>query len=117
MGTLHNHSLSPHSNVLQHDNDTKPKTHLAKAWFDEHHILLLPWPSSSPDPNIIECVWEELNHHLRHRRQLPRNLNELWIALQEEWYALDTELISKLYDYIPDRIAAVEHVHGLYTHC
>ena len=115
LSTLHAHSLSPHSIILQHDNDTKHRSRLAKAWLDEHCILLLPWPSSSPDLNIIENVWEELDRHLRHRHQLPRNLNELWIALQEEWYALDTEFIRKLYDSIPDRIAAVKHVHGLYT--
>ena len=115
LGTLHDHSLSPCSILLQHDNDTKHRSRLAKAWFDEHHVLLLPWPSSSPDLNIIEHVWEELNRHLRHRPRLPRNLSELWVALQEEWYALDIEFIRTLYDSIPDRIAAVKRVHGLYT--
>ena len=63
----------------------------------------------------MEQIWEELDRNPRHRRQLPRNLNELWTALQEEWYALDIELIWTLYNSIPDRIAAIKNVHGLYT--
>ena len=117
LGTLRNRSLSPCLITLRHSNDSKCRSRLANTWFDEHHVLLLLRPSSSPDCNIIEHVRERFDHYLYRRGQFSGNLNKLWIAPQEEWYALDIEFIRKLYDPIPDRIAAEKRVHGLYTRC
>ena len=117
LGTLDNCSLSPCLITLRHSSDSKCRSRLANAWFDEHHVLLLQWPSSSPYRNITEHVRERLDHYLYRHGQFSRNLNKLWVALQEERYALDIEFIRKLYDPIPDRIAAEKRVHGLYTRC
>ncbi|KAF8598997.1 hypothetical protein BDV93DRAFT_405710, partial [Ceratobasidium sp. AG-I] len=65
-----------------------------------------------PDLNIIEHVWDHLDRKVRSRIQLPRNKNELWDALQEEWYCIDPQFIQKLYDSIPSRVASVIEAHG-----
>ena len=39
---------------------------------------------------------------LRSRNPLPKNLDELWEALQEEWYHIDQAYIDKLYDSMPN---------------
>ncbi|TFK86302.1 hypothetical protein K466DRAFT_493082 [Polyporus arcularius HHB13444] len=54
--------------------------------------------------NIIEHVWDELNHCVRCHNPLPRNLNQLWATLQEEWYRLGKDFIAKLYHSLPDCI-------------
>ncbi|EJF60509.1 hypothetical protein DICSQDRAFT_62694 [Dichomitus squalens LYAD-421 SS1] len=65
--------------------------------------------------NIIEHVWEELDRRVRRRSPLPRNVDELWAALQEKWYGLDTGYIQKLYDSIPHCVEALKAAHGLHT--
>ncbi|KAI0323332.1 hypothetical protein GY45DRAFT_1264765 [Cubamyces sp. BRFM 1775] len=65
--------------------------------------------------NIIEHVWNELDRRVRTRNPLPCNCEELWAALQEEWYRLDTTFILKLYDSLPRRVAALKAAHGHHT--
>ena len=115
LGTLQDYQLSPRTFIFQQDNDRKHTSKLAQQWFATHNILLLPWPSSSPDMNIIEHVWNELDHRVRTRNPLPRNCEELWVALQEEWYRLDVAFIQKLYDSLPRRVQALKAAKGHHT--
>ena len=45
----------------------------------------------------------------------PQNLDQLWVAAQEEWYAIPKEVIEALYDSIPRRIDALVNATGWYT--
>lgn len=71
LGTLQDHHLNPCTFIFQQDNDRKHTSKLAQRWFDDQNILLLPWPSSSPNMNIIEHVWSELDRRVRARNPLP----------------------------------------------
>ncbi|KAL1944863.1 hypothetical protein VTO73DRAFT_2483 [Trametes versicolor] len=115
LGTLQDHHLNPRTFIFQQDNDRKHTSKLAQRWFDNQNILLLPWPSSSPDMNIIEHVWSELDRRVRARNPLPRNCDELWTALQEEWYGLDSAFIQRLYDSLPERVKALKAAKGHHT--
>ncbi|CDO72269.1 hypothetical protein BN946_scf184970.g121 [Trametes cinnabarina] len=64
LGTLYDHHLSPRTIIFQHDNDPKHKSHLVQEWLEKQNILVLPWPSSSPDFNIIENVWAHIKKRL-----------------------------------------------------
>ncbi|RPD52714.1 hypothetical protein L226DRAFT_423571, partial [Lentinus tigrinus ALCF2SS1-7] len=55
----------------------------------------------------IEHVWDELDRCVHCRNPLPRNFNELWATLQEEWYGLKDDFIAKLYHSLPDRVQAL----------
>ena len=70
--------------IFQQDNDPKYKSKLAKAWFDNQNLTVLPWPANSPDMNIIEHVWDFLDVKIRARNPLPKSKDSLWQALQEE---------------------------------
>jgi hypothetical protein len=65
--------------------------------------------------NIIEHAWEQLDRQLRAREVLPRNADELWEILQEEWKNLDMVYINTLCDSMPRRVQALHAVKGNYT--
>ena len=75
----------------------------------------MPWPPGSPDMNIIEHVWAILKSQIKCRPKKPQNLDQLWVAAQEEWYAIPKEKIEALYDSIPRRIDALVDAKGWYT--
>ena len=67
--------------IFQQDNDPKHWCKVAEAWFQAKHITCLPWPPSSPDMNIIEHVWDQLDTLVCTWNPLPCNKEELWAAL------------------------------------
>ncbi|KAG8729299.1 hypothetical protein FRC10_004081, partial [Ceratobasidium sp. 414] len=93
LDTLGDHQLDIQDAIFQQDNDPKHKSHLASNWFKTQGISVLPWPSYSPDMNIIEHVWSYLDRKVRSRCVLPRTTDELWEALKEEWENMDEVLI------------------------
>lgn len=100
---------------LQMDNDPKHTSSATKEWLMSHNIACLNWPSCSPDMNIIEHVWNDVNVRLRDRDPQPRNMGELRVAIDEEWYKTDPLYIRKLYDSIPTRVMALFGVKGGFT--
>jgi len=115
MGTLSDHKLKKGTFVFQQDNDPKHTLGVATAWFKKHHIPILPWPSHSPDMNIIEHVWGYLESIVHKHRPPPHNKNELWAILQRAWAELDLEYIQQLYQSMPRRVNALRLAKGLYT--
>jgi len=92
--------------------DPKHTAKIVKAWFQENGIDVLDWLPNSPDLNIIENVWDHLDHKICAQRLLPHSQEDLWVTLQEEWYSIDQAFIDKLYDSIPDRVHAIYKAHG-----
>ncbi|GBN68945.1 Transposable element Tc1 transposase [Araneus ventricosus] len=60
--------------IFQQDNDSKHRSKHIQNWFSRHHVTLLDWPSQSPDLNIFEGVWAELESRLVGR--IARNADE-----------------------------------------
>ncbi|TFK17687.1 hypothetical protein FA15DRAFT_604599 [Coprinopsis marcescibilis] len=57
--------------------------------------------------NIIEHVWDQLDALVRSRNPLPTNKEQLWEALQEEWYRFPKAALDKLYESMPRRVEAL----------
>ncbi|RXW12442.1 hypothetical protein EST38_g13411 [Candolleomyces aberdarensis] len=112
LGTFHDLGLDPQDHYFQQDNDPKHTSRIARTWFDENQIDLLPWPPSSPNINIIENLWDHFDRRIRARSPLPRSEEELWAALQEEWYKIEPSFIESLYQSLPDRVRAVYEAKG-----
>lgn len=113
--TLQKYNWLPNDIILQQDNDSKHTSKMTREWIAEHNITVLPWPSRSPDLNIIENLWYDVEVRVRSRNKTPSNVKELRAAIEEEWYATPLSYIRSLYDSIPRRLEAVLRAKGRST--
>ncbi len=87
--------------------DHDPK-HISKSTMDylkRRKLKVLPWPSQSPDLNIIENLWIDLKRAVRARR--PRNLTELEDCCKEEWAKIPQTRTERLLAGYKKRLQAV----------
>jgi len=98
---------------FQQDNDPKHTANSIKAYLANYEVPTLPWPSQSPDLNPIENLWSILDDKVKDRN--PQNEEQLFTVLQNAWNALEPELLTKLADSMPKRIAAVIEAKGFPT--
>ncbi|KAF9440279.1 transposable element Tcb2 transposase, partial [Macrolepiota fuliginosa MF-IS2] len=56
---------------FQQDNDPKHRCKVAEEFFTKKRICHLDWPPSSPDLNIIEYAWDQLDHLVHAHKALP----------------------------------------------
>lgn len=71
--------------IFQQDKNPKHKSKVAQEWFASKNVKQLPWLPSSPDMNIIDHVWDQLDALVHACKPLLTNKEELWVALQKEW--------------------------------
>ena len=115
LGTLGDLEIKKKDIYFQQDNDPKHTSWLASEWFSKKKLDKLDWPSQSPDMNIIEHVWDHLEHRVRTRTKLPSNVTELWDALVEEWHNIEDDYIVSLYESMPRRVQALLDAKGGHT--
>jgi len=73
----------------------------------------MEWPSQSPDLNIIEPLWKELQRRLASKR--ATNAAEKFAQLKEEWKKIPRSTINALIDSMPRRCQAVIDAKGFAT--
>ena len=97
----------------QQDNDPKHKSKLVQGWLQQKGITCLDWPPYSPDLNPIENLWADLKRRVEEEN--ARTTQELKAAVLKAWSETDDELIAKLVESMPRRLAAVHASQGLMT--
>ena len=85
---------------------------IAKRFRDNHKMESLPHPAQSPDVNPIEHVWRMLKIRVNQRKERPKNLDELWKIIQEEWEKIDIGFVNSLVRGMPRRAKAVYEARG-----
>ena len=95
---------------LLEDNDPKHHSNYTLAWKSAHRIVTLPWPSISPDTNLIENLWSILKTRVAYRR--PHLTKDLIKAINKEWNNLPKELALKLITSMEKRIEALIDASG-----
>ncbi|CAF4939197.1 unnamed protein product, partial [Rotaria sp. Silwood1] len=58
----------------------------------------------------IEHIWDELERRLK--PYSPKNKDELWSIIQQEWKGIGREVTSKLVNSMPRRLREVLKNHG-----
>ena len=65
--------------------------------------------------NPIEHFWDYVDRMVCARDQKPKNQDEMWDVLQEEWNQVPLDYITKLFESMPCRVAALKGAKGWYT--
>lgn len=98
--------------VLVDDNARPHRAEIVNEVLRENGIDRMNWPAKSPDMNVIEYVWSRMKLKLKQRVQEIMNMEELAIAVREEWESIPQEFIRNLVDSMPRRTAELLRVQG-----
>lgn len=98
---------------FMHDNDPKHTSAHVKVWLKQNGIKVLQWPSSSPDLNPIENLWDVLEDRMK--KHHPKNKDELAQLLVEEWEKIDLSILQKLVSSVPSRLHECTKMKGYPT--
>uniref|UniRef100_A0A3B5RBS0 Paired domain-containing protein n=1 Tax=Xiphophorus maculatus TaxID=8083 RepID=A0A3B5RBS0_XIPMA len=100
--------------LFQHDGAPCHKAKVISNWLREQNIEILgPWPGNSPDLNPIENLWSIIKRRVDKRK--PRNSDKMQALIVQEWTAISQDLVQKLIESMPGRIAEVLKKRG--QHC
>jgi len=94
---------------------TLSRCRASKAVQQQLGLRVLPRVGHSPSLNPIENAWEELERRLRARPTAPKNKEELFAALSEEWEAIPAFYFRRLVEFMPRRVRDVVAVGGAST--
>ncbi|KAE9385576.1 hypothetical protein BT96DRAFT_840548, partial [Gymnopus androsaceus JB14] len=77
---------------------------------------VLMWPTSLPDLSPIENAWDYLEMQVKKQQQQPKNTDELWAALEEEWnWPSFSKYVKRLYESVPACMEKLLEAGGLWT--
>ena len=92
--------------------------HLARAttaYLNANNVNVVDFPPKSPDLNIIENIWDELNRRVRRTEAKPTTLNQLRAKVLFEWNKLPKNYVQRYVMSMRRRCLAVVNSAGCYT--
>ena len=98
--------------VLMQDNVPCHTAKSVKTFLSEEDVTVMKRPAQSSDMNPIENVWKLLNE--RDKEKNPRNVEEPWINLKEEWEKISVDEYKTLIRSCSKRCQAVIESKGLH---
>lgn len=111
---FNNHPLATRP-IFMDDNARPHRAHAVIQFMQQNATETLPWPAMSPDLNPIEHLWDILGRRVRQRDPPVTILNELIVALHEEWNVIPQNQIQRLIRGMRRCLEAVVHAGGGHT--
>ena len=99
--------------IFVHENDPKRTSGLIQDWLKREKIQTLSWLSYSPDFNLIENLWVELERRIK--KLQPKSITELELLLIQEWNIVGSPVLEKLVDSVPSRLCVCIKMKGYPT--
>lgn len=95
--------------IFQDDNARVHRAKVVKNYLSNTNIVMLDWPSQSPDLNPIENVWGHL------KDKLASSLDHLFELVKQAWAEVDVNYLQKLVQSMPRRCKVVIKAKGWST--
>ena len=109
------HVIDPQKNLFQQDNAKPHAVRVTMGYLEQNNINALPWLSKSPDLNLIEHLWDQLDKRVRQRQHPPQTLDQFRQMLQQEWRTIPRNNVRNLIESMPKRCRAVLTARGGHT--
>ena len=100
---------------LQQDNARPNTVRITTEFLRQQAVNAMPWPSVSPDLNPIEHLWNELWRRSHDRPVSPQNLQQLDVALNQEWARISENVVRRYVHSMRPRCDAVIAAVGDHT--
>ena len=82
--------------IFMDDNARAHRARVVTEFLEGQGIERMEWPARSPDLNPIEHVWDMMGRSLEQLEAHPLGLQQLGVALEAAWDALDVRDINRL---------------------
>ena len=102
--------------TFQQDNARPHVARLIMNFLWHENVLVMAWPSMSPDLSPIEHVWDKMDRRLRQRPNLPVTLQGLGETLQEVWLEIPPAFHANLVASMRRRCQECVNARGGHTH-
>lgn len=101
--------------IFMDDNARAHRARVVTEFLEGQGIERMEWPARSPDLNPIEHVWDMMGRSLEQLEAHPLGLQQLGVALEAAWDALDVRDINRLISSMRQRCEAVIAAGGGHT--
>ena len=80
---------------LLHDGAQAHLARVTTAYLNANNVNAVDFPLNSPDLNITENSWDELNHYVRRTGAIPTTLNQLRAKILYKWNKLPQNYVQR----------------------
>ena len=87
--------LGNHRGMQLHDSAPAHLARATTAYLNANNVNVVKFPPKSPDFNIIENIWDELNRRVRRTEAIPTTLNQLRAKVLYEWNNLPQNYVQR----------------------
>ena len=93
------------NHYFQHDNDPKHTAYIVKQWVLCNTLHVLPIPHQSPDVNLIENLWVEIERRLKKFEITNKEI--LKEKVVDIWNTIEKKYTKKLVKSMADRLRSI----------
>ena len=97
---------------MLHDGAPAHGARATTAYLHATNENVVDFPPKSPDLNIIENIWDELNHRVRRTGAISTTLNQLRAKFLYEWNKLPQNYVQRYVSSMRRRCLAVVNSTG-----